>query len=70
MSADQDLAQDAEPRPDDPVAAVVMRARNGDQLAWDALVERYAPLIWSLCRRYRLDGADAGDVGQNVCSSW
>jgi RNA polymerase sigma factor (sigma-70 family) len=66
MSADQDLAQDAEPRPDDPVAAVVMRARNGDQLAWDALVERYAPLIWSLCRRYRLDGADAGDVGQNV----
>jgi RNA polymerase sigma factor (sigma-70 family) len=31
-----------------------------------ALVERYAPLIWSLCRRYRLDGAAAGDVGQDV----
>jgi RNA polymerase sigma factor (sigma-70 family) len=66
MSADQDLAHAAEPIPDHPVATVVMRARNGDQLAWDALVERYAPLIWSLCRRYRLDGADAGDVGQNV----
>jgi RNA polymerase sigma factor (sigma-70 family) len=65
MSADQDLAQDAEPIPDHPVAALVMRARNGDELAWDALVERYAPLIWSLCR-YRLSSADAADVGQNV----
>jgi DNA-directed RNA polymerase specialized sigma24 family protein len=44
----------------------VRRARNGDELAWDALVERYAPLIWSLCRLYQLDGADAGDVGQSV----
>ena len=33
---------------------------------WDALVERYAPLIWSLCRRYRLNAADADDVGQRV----
>jgi RNA polymerase sigma factor (sigma-70 family) len=66
MSADQDLAQDAEPIAGHQVAALVMRARNGDELAWDALVERYAPLIWSLCRRYRLSGADAADVGQNV----
>jgi RNA polymerase sigma factor (sigma-70 family) len=66
MSVDQDLAPGAEPIRDHPVATLVMRARNGDELAWDALVERYAPLIWSLCRRYRLDGADAGDVGQNV----
>jgi RNA polymerase sigma factor (sigma-70 family) len=29
-------------------------------------VERYAPLIWSICRRHRLDDADAGDVGQSV----
>jgi DNA-directed RNA polymerase specialized sigma24 family protein len=48
------------------VATLVMRARNGDELAWDALAERYAPLIWSLCRQYRLDGADASDIGQNV----
>jgi RNA polymerase sigma factor (sigma-70 family) len=66
MSADQDLAPDAEPTRDHPVAILVTRARNGDQLAWDALVERYAPLIWSLCRRYRLDAADAADIGQNV----
>jgi RNA polymerase sigma factor (sigma-70 family) len=48
------------------VTDLVMRARNGDQQAWDALVERYAPLIWSICRRYRLGGADADDVGQTV----
>jgi RNA polymerase sigma factor (sigma-70 family) len=34
--------------------------------AWDALVERYAPLIWSICRKYRLGPADAEDVGQSV----
>ena len=49
-----------------PVTDLVTRARNGDQQAWDALVERYAPLIWSICRRYRLAGADAEDVGQSV----
>ena len=66
MSADQDLAHDAEPVRDHPVAILVVRAENGDELAWDALVERYAPLIWSLCRRYRLAADDAADAGQNV----
>jgi RNA polymerase sigma factor (sigma-70 family) len=50
-----------------PAAAdLVARARNGDKQAWDALVERYAPLIWSICRRHGLGDADAEDVGQNV----
>jgi len=48
------------------VADLVTRAKNGEQQAWDALVERYASLIWSICRHYRLDGADAEDVGQAV----
>jgi RNA polymerase sigma factor (sigma-70 family) len=43
-----------------------MRARKGDQQAWDVLVERYSPLIWSICRRYRLSRADAEDVGQRT----
>jgi len=47
-------------------ADLVTCARNGDQQAWDALVEHYAPLIWSICRRHRLGDADAGDVGQSV----
>lgn len=52
---------------DDPsVTGLVTRARDGDQQAWNAMVERYAPLLWSICRQYRLDGADAEDVGQNV----
>lgn len=45
---------------------LVTRARNRDKQAWDELVEWYAPLIWSICRRYQVSGADADDVGQNV----
>ena len=66
MSVDNDFAQDAEPMCGNPVVTLVIRARNGDELAWAALVERYAPLIWSLCRRYRLDATDTADVGQTV----
>jgi RNA polymerase sigma factor (sigma-70 family) len=52
---------------DDPaVTDLVARAADGDRQAWDALVERYAPLIWSICRRYRLGDGDAQDVGQSV----
>jgi RNA polymerase sigma factor (sigma-70 family) len=53
-------------RDDPPVTDLVARARSGDKQAWDALVERYAPLIWSICRRHRLGAADAGDVSQSV----
>jgi RNA polymerase sigma factor (sigma-70 family) len=52
---------------DDPtVVALVVRARAGDKAAWDQIVERYAPLVWSVCRRHRLPEADAEDVGQTV----
>ena len=52
---------------DDPsVTDLVTRARKGDKQAWDGLVERYAPLIWSICGRYRLCDGDAEDVGQAV----
>jgi RNA polymerase sigma factor (sigma-70 family) len=53
-------------RDDSPTADLVLRARKGDSDAWDALVERFAPLIWSICRRCRLEPADAHDVGQYV----
>ena len=48
------------------VADLVAGARNGDSQAWDALVERYAPLIWSICRRYGISGPAAEDVAQHV----
>ena len=52
---------------DDPVVAgLVTRARNGEEQAWDALVERYAPLIWSICARHQLGDAQAGDAGRRV----
>ena len=52
---------------DDPVVTdLVTTATNGDKQAWDALVERYAPLIWSICSRHQLGGAEAGDAGRSV----
>jgi RNA polymerase sigma factor (sigma-70 family) len=60
-------AKGAYPMRNDPVVIdLVTRARNGEEQAWDALVERYAPLIWCVCRRHRLSDADAEDVGQSV----
>jgi RNA polymerase sigma factor (sigma-70 family) len=57
----------ADPARGDPVVIdLATRARHGEQQAWDALVERYSPLIWSICRRHRLSDADAEDVGQSV----
>lgn len=52
---------------DDPaVIALVNRAAAGDRAAWYEIVERYSPLVWSICRRYRLDRDDADDVNQSV----
>ena len=51
---------------DRPAADLVTRAATGDKQAWDALVDRYAPLVWSICRRHGLGDADAGHVGQAV----
>ena len=51
---------------DPPVADLVTRATNGDQGAWGALVDRYAPLIWSICRKHSLSDADAHAIGQAV----
>jgi len=53
-------------RVDPVVADLVDRARTGERQAWDALVERYAPVIWSICRKYQLDAADAEDAAQSI----
>lgn len=34
--------------------------------AWQQFVDLYSPLVFSFCRRARLEEADAGDVTQNV----
>jgi RNA polymerase sigma factor (sigma-70 family) len=52
---------------DDPsVVALVLRAAEGDQRAWNEIVERYAPLVYAICTRYRLATHDIEDVGQTV----
>jgi RNA polymerase sigma factor (sigma-70 family) len=53
-------------RDDSSVIALVDRARDGDREAWDELVERYASLVWSVCRRYRLSRSDADDAAQGT----
>jgi RNA polymerase sigma factor (sigma-70 family) len=52
---------------DDPtVVALVTRASGSDQSAWDEIVERYSPLVWAICARFRLSNHDTEDVGQTV----
>jgi RNA polymerase sigma factor (sigma-70 family) len=45
---------------------VVERVVAGDADVWSALVDRYASLVWSVARGFRLDDADAADVHQTV----
>jgi RNA polymerase sigma factor (sigma-70 family) len=50
-----------------PNAQLVYAAAQGDQQAWDALVERYAGRVWAIARGvYRLGPTDAADVSQTT----
>lgn len=42
--------------------AILNRAREGDQDAWEKLVARYDRLIWAVTRSYRIQASDAADV--------
>jgi RNA polymerase sigma factor (sigma-70 family) len=50
----------------DPLPALVSRAREGDQDAWNAIVERYLPLVCGVVRRHRLSETDGDDVCQTL----
>jgi RNA polymerase sigma factor (sigma-70 family) len=56
----------ADPHDDPSMAALVTRAAEADPVAWDEIVERYAPLVWSICTRFALSRQDTDDVAQNV----
>lgn len=45
---------------------LVGHAREGDQTAWNALVDRFLPLVGAVIARHRLSAADADDVNQTV----
>lgn len=53
-------------RNDSSVIALVARVGDGDQAAWDEIIERYSPLVWNICVRYQLNRHDIDDVGQSV----
>ncbi len=42
------------------------RARNGDDAAWSALVDRYGALVYTVARRAGLAGDDADEVFQTT----
>jgi RNA polymerase sigma factor (sigma-70 family) len=46
------------------LSILVRAAAEGDQDAWDVLVDRFAALLWSTARRYWLSEADAADACQ------
>lgn len=48
------------------VGDLLAAARDGDQGAWNELVERFLPLVSGMIARHRLWGADAEDVNQTV----
>ena len=48
------------------VAALVLRARDGDRQAWERLIDQFARLIWSITGEFRLAESDAADVAQTT----
>src|SRR4051812_46184427 len=48
------------------VAVLVAAAADGDEGAWNELVDRYTPLLVRVIAGYRLRGAELDDVAQTV----
>src|ERR1700754_5250316 len=48
------------------VGDLVRAAAEGDRDAWDALVDRFNGLVWSVARSHRLSTVDASDVVQTT----
>jgi RNA polymerase sigma factor (sigma-70 family) len=48
------------------VTALVAAAADGDEVAWQRLVDRYTPLVASVAHGFRLHGTDVDDVAQTV----
>ncbi len=46
--------------------ALVTAAQQGDETAWNALVEQFAGLVWHVVRGFRLSNASAEDIYQTT----
>ena len=54
------------PSPAEALPELVAAAVAGNRAAWDTLVQRFAPLVTSVTRRFGLSPSDADDVRQTV----
>jgi RNA polymerase sigma factor (sigma-70 family) len=45
---------------------LVRAAADGDQAAWEAIVDRFGGLVWATARAHRLSQSDASDVAQTT----
>jgi RNA polymerase sigma factor (sigma-70 family) len=50
----------------DHVPTLVRRAANGDQAAWNALVEQYTALLWWTVRKFGLTNEQGADIVQTT----
>lgn len=48
------------------INGLVRRAGDGDDRAWNRLVDEFTELVWSVTRSHRLSDADAADVAQTT----
>ena len=48
------------------LSSLVAAAADGDQRAWEAIVDRFSGLVWATARAHRLATADAADVVQTT----
>ncbi|HET9143514.1 sigma-70 family RNA polymerase sigma factor [Actinophytocola sp.] len=53
-------------RYDSPVTTLLENAGRGKESAWQEIVDRYAPLVLSVCRWHGIRGADADDIAGSV----
>jgi len=51
---------------DEMVSRLVRRAAEGEQRAWNELVEQFSGLVWGTARAHRLSDADAAEVSQTT----
>jgi RNA polymerase sigma factor (sigma-70 family) len=47
-------------------AQLVSRAAAGDPAAWDAIIKRYASLVWAVALQHGIGRTDAADVAQST----
>jgi RNA polymerase sigma factor (sigma-70 family) len=66
LVADDDRSSHPFEEPIDDLAGLVSKAIDGDQAAWNTIVNRFGGRVWAICRIHRLSQADAADVFQQT----